>query len=151
MDIPQMAFLMESVGAGEWIILFAVILIVMGPQRLPEMARKLGRWTETFRRAADEFKRQVMSMDEEAHHQASEYTDYGSGEGGEDKNPEALSASETTGEGSAPAPEGFSETEGQEYHDSYPSEGLPDSAQYYGNEELVADMEHEKKEEEKQA
>lgn len=63
--IPDIAFLTSSVGAGEWIILFAVVLVVVGPHRLPEIARKLGRTMEMFRRAADEFKEQLMSMDQE--------------------------------------------------------------------------------------
>jgi len=63
--IPDMAFLTSSVGTGEWIILFAVVLVVIGPRRLPEVARKFGRTMEMFRRAADEFKEQLMSMDQE--------------------------------------------------------------------------------------
>jgi Tat protein translocase TatB subunit len=59
------AFLTGSVGTGEWIVLFVVILIVVGPKRLPEVARKIGRMMEMFRRAADEFKDQLMSMDQE--------------------------------------------------------------------------------------
>lgn len=61
---PGMAFLSGSVGTGEWIILFVVVLIVVGPKRLPEIARKLGRTMELFRRAADEFKDQLMNMDQ---------------------------------------------------------------------------------------
>jgi TatA/E family protein of Tat protein translocase len=63
--IPDIAFLTGSVGAGEWIMLFAVVLVVVGPRRLPEVARKFGRTMEMFRRAADEFKEQLMSMDQE--------------------------------------------------------------------------------------
>ncbi len=63
--IPDMAFLTGSVGTGEWIVLFAVVLVVIGPRRLPEVARKFGRTMEMFRRAADEFKEQLMSMDQE--------------------------------------------------------------------------------------
>jgi sec-independent protein translocase protein TatB len=59
------AFLTGSVGTGEWIVLFVVILIVVGPRRMPEIARKLGRMMEMFRRAADEFKDQLMTMDQE--------------------------------------------------------------------------------------
>ena len=58
------AFIFGSAGAGEWIVLFIVILIVVGPKRLPDVARKLGRMMEMFRRAADEFKRQIMTMDQ---------------------------------------------------------------------------------------
>ncbi len=62
---PRVAFLTGSVGTGEWIVLFVVVLIVVGPKRLPEIARKLGRTMEMFRRAADEFKDQLMNMDQE--------------------------------------------------------------------------------------
>ena len=40
---PSVAFLGGSVGASEWVVLFVVVLIVVGPKRLPEVARKLGR------------------------------------------------------------------------------------------------------------
>lgn len=72
--IPEMAFLTSSVGAGEWIVLFAVVLVVVGPRRLPEVARKLGRTMEMFRRAADEFKEQLMSMDQEINKDISDST-----------------------------------------------------------------------------
>ena len=62
---PCAAFLTDSAGAGEWIVLFVVILIVVGPKKLPEVVRKIGRTMEMFRRAADEFKEQLMSMDQE--------------------------------------------------------------------------------------
>ena len=42
-----------------------VILVVVGPKRLPGIARKLGRMSEVFRRAADEFRRQLLTMDQE--------------------------------------------------------------------------------------
>jgi len=62
---PSVAFLAGSVGTGEWVVLFVVILIVVGPKRLPEIARTIGRTMEMFRRAADEFKDQIMNMDKD--------------------------------------------------------------------------------------
>jgi len=59
------AFIFDSVGAGEWVVLLAVLLVVMGPKRLPETARKIGSYYSKFRRAADSFKRQLMDMDSE--------------------------------------------------------------------------------------
>ena len=59
------AFVFESVGSGEWLVLLAVILIVVGPKNLPAAARKMGQVMSKLRRAADEFKRQLMTMDEE--------------------------------------------------------------------------------------
>ena len=64
---PSLAFLTDNAGAGEWVVLFVVILIVVGPKKLPEVVRKIGRTMEMFRRAADEFKDQLMSMDLETH------------------------------------------------------------------------------------
>jgi Tat protein translocase TatB subunit len=60
-----LALIFESVGVGEWFVLLAVVLIVLGPQRLPETARKIGAWYSKFRRAAEGFKRQLMEMDTE--------------------------------------------------------------------------------------
>ena len=58
-----LAILFDSVGAGEWLVLLAVLLVVMGPQRLPSTARKIGAYYSKFRRAAESFKRQLMDMD----------------------------------------------------------------------------------------
>ena len=59
------ALIFESVGGTEWLVLLGVVLIVVGPKNLPSAARKLGSVMSKLRRAADEFKRQIMSMDEE--------------------------------------------------------------------------------------
>ena len=58
-----LAILFDSVGAGEWLVLLAVLLVVMGPRRLPSTARKIGAYYSKFRRAAESFKRQIMDMD----------------------------------------------------------------------------------------
>lgn len=48
---------MEAVLQGsEIFIILLVALVVLGPQRLPEMARKLGRWTNELREAAREIR-----------------------------------------------------------------------------------------------
>lgn len=57
------AFLSGSAGTGEWLLLFGVILVLFGPRRLPEIARTVGRWMMEARRAANEFRDQVMSID----------------------------------------------------------------------------------------
>ena len=58
-----LAILFDSVGAGEWLVLLAVLLVVIGPKNLPSTARKIGSYYSNFRRAADSFKRQIMDMD----------------------------------------------------------------------------------------
>ena len=59
------AFVFESVGAGEWFVLLAVLLVVIGPKNLPSTLRKAGNYYAKFRRAAESFKRQLMEMDYE--------------------------------------------------------------------------------------
>ena len=58
-----LAIIFDSVGAGEWLVLLAVLLVVIGPERLPSTARKIGAYYSKFRRAAESFKRQLMDMD----------------------------------------------------------------------------------------
>jgi len=60
-----LAIIFDSVGFGEWFVLLAVVLIVVGPKRLPSTARKLGQYYSKFRCAAESFKRQLLDMDRE--------------------------------------------------------------------------------------
>ena len=60
-----LAIVFESVGAGEWLVLLAVLLVVVGPKRLPSVIRSFGNHYAKFRRAAESFKRQIMEMDTE--------------------------------------------------------------------------------------
>lgn len=60
-----LAILFDSAGFGEWFLLLAVVLIVVGPKRLPETARTLGRYYSKFRRAAENFKRELLDMDKD--------------------------------------------------------------------------------------
>jgi len=59
------AFIFGDVGIGEWFVLLAVILVVVGPRRLPGTARKFGNWYARFRRAADSFRRELMDLEDE--------------------------------------------------------------------------------------
>jgi Tat protein translocase TatB subunit len=44
------------VQGGEWIVILLVALVVFGPDRLPELARKLGGWARELRNAAREIR-----------------------------------------------------------------------------------------------
>ena len=116
------AFMFESVGSGEWLVLLAVILIVVGPKNLPSAARKMGQVMSKLRRAADEFKRQLMTMDEEMKKTADEikrdYIDIPEDSAGDRAISEGGAGDESADE---PAYDGYEDS-----HDDYPEED------YYG-------------------
>ena len=48
---------LESVGTTELLVILVVALIVVGPRKLPELGRSLGRSLNEFKRASDDLKR----------------------------------------------------------------------------------------------
>ncbi|NMO21254.1 Sec-independent protein translocase protein TatB, partial [Pyxidicoccus fallax] len=60
---------MFNIGAGEMVLILVVALLVLGPQRLPELARGIGKFMREFRRQTDEVRnvveREFYSMDQE--------------------------------------------------------------------------------------
>jgi TatA/E family protein of Tat protein translocase len=64
MGIPCQGFFSGAIGGGEWLVLFVVVLILFGPRRLPHVARMMGRVMEQMRRASQDFRDQVMRIDE---------------------------------------------------------------------------------------
>ena len=60
-----LAVIFDSIGFGEWFVLLVVVLVVVGPKRLPSAARTVGQYYSKFRRAAENFKRQILDMDTE--------------------------------------------------------------------------------------
>ncbi|MRR57604.1 MAG: twin-arginine translocase subunit TatB [Deltaproteobacteria bacterium] len=54
---------MFGIGMPQLIIILAIALIVIGPQKLPDLARSLGRGLAEFKRASNNFRR---SIEEEA-------------------------------------------------------------------------------------
>ena len=47
---------MFGIGMPELLLILAVALVVLGPKKLPELARALGKGMAEFRRATDELK-----------------------------------------------------------------------------------------------
>ena len=50
---------MFGIGMPELIIILVIALIVIGPQKLPDLARSLGKGLAEFKRASDDFRNSV--------------------------------------------------------------------------------------------
>ncbi|RKH49283.1 twin-arginine translocase subunit TatB [Corallococcus sp. AB050B] len=60
---------MFNIGAGEMVFILVAALIVLGPQRLPELARAIGKFMREFRRQTDDVRnvveREFYAMDQD--------------------------------------------------------------------------------------
>jgi sec-independent protein translocase protein TatB len=62
-------FIFESIGTSELILIGIIALVFLGPRRLPEMARKLGKIMADLRNTTNEFKEtweREVNFEEEA-------------------------------------------------------------------------------------
>jgi TatA/E family protein of Tat protein translocase len=56
---------MFGIGMPELLLILALALIVLGPKKLPELARALGKGMAEFRKATDELKDEFRQLEEE--------------------------------------------------------------------------------------
>jgi TatA/E family protein of Tat protein translocase len=57
---------MFGIGMPELILILGLALIVLGPKKLPEIARALGKGLAEFRRATDELKDELTRIEPES-------------------------------------------------------------------------------------
>ena len=61
-----------SLGWPEIVLILLVVLLLFGANRIPEIARSLGKATREFKRARDEFADELKNADVEADKQIAE-------------------------------------------------------------------------------
>lgn len=54
---------MFGIGTGEILLLLVIALIVLGPERMPKLARDLGRAVAEFRKTSDELRGEFLNAD----------------------------------------------------------------------------------------
>ena len=64
MNISQLAFL-GPIGGPEMIMIFIVILLLFGAKKLPELARGVGKSMGEFKKAREEFEREITRSEDD--------------------------------------------------------------------------------------
>jgi Tat protein translocase TatB subunit len=96
---------MFGIGMTELLVILVIGLLVLGPRKLPELARSLGRGLAEFRRASTDMRREFLEVDraaridDAASAEASEAssTDEAAGDATEDDDPGAERPTGSTG------------------------------------------------------
>ena len=63
---------MFGLGFGELLVIFLIALIFIGPKKLPELAKGLGKGIREFQNAAKGFSDQLQNMDQPTKHETHE-------------------------------------------------------------------------------
>ena len=64
MNVPPIAFI-GPLGTSEMIMIFIVVLLLFGAKKLPELARGVGKSMGEFKKAREEFEREITRSEDE--------------------------------------------------------------------------------------
>ena len=67
---------MFGIGMPEMLVILALALIIIGPKKLPDLAKSLGRAMREFKRATNEFK-ETIQLDSELSEVKETFNDFG--------------------------------------------------------------------------
>lgn len=99
---------MFGIGVPELLIILAIALIVIGPKKLPDLAKSLGRALNEFKKATREFK-DSMDIDEDVKTIKKPFTDFNDGLRGvltdPPEKPAQTDKNKTENKNTAPPPE----------------------------------------------
>ncbi len=69
MNAMHLAFL-GPIGGPEMVMIFIIVLLLFGAKKLPELARGVGKSMGEFKKAREEFEREITRSEEEVRREA---------------------------------------------------------------------------------
>ena len=66
---------MFGIGPGELAVIAVLFLVIFGPDKVPQMARDIGKFTNEARRAIEDFREDITQMNEDEDNDEDSYAE----------------------------------------------------------------------------